>query len=109
MKIGNSVRVQGPSRISGLENAKPNDIRAFIVCDHVLKLSSGFCAHAQIAFEMMGALTVVTNCAIIALSPQLRDFYDVHGTLQVLAYIVIAEVRHQHSVLSSMRCALRSC
>ena len=48
--------------------------------------------YLQIAFEIMGALTVVTNCAIIALSPQVQDYYDAYGALQVVMYIVVAEV-----------------
>ena len=48
--------------------------------------------YLQIAFEIMGALTVVTNCAIISLSPQVQDYYDAYGALQVVLYIVVAEV-----------------
>ena len=50
----------------------------------------------------MGALTVVTNCAIIALSPQVQEHYKLYGTLQVVLYIVVAEVSsHNVSYFSS--------
>ena len=49
----------------------------------------------------MGALTVVTNCAIIALSPQVQDYYDAYGALQVVMYIVVAEVSSFHGWLGS--------
>ena len=39
---------------------------------------------------------MVTNCAIIALSPQVQEYYSLYGSLEVVLYIVVVEVRFQH-------------
>ncbi len=41
---------------------------------------------------MLSALAVVTNCALIILSPQLKEYMSIYGPLQVVLYVIIAEV-----------------
>lgn len=50
----------------------------------------------QLAFETMSVIAVVTNCALIGLSPQVKAYFPESET-QLILWIVAVEVRHTHT------------
>lgn len=50
------------------------------------------CSDFQLAFETMSVIAVVTNCALIGLSPQVKAYFPDSDT-QLILVIVLVEVR----------------
>lgn len=48
--------------------------------------------YLQLAFETMSVIAVVTNCALIGLSPQVKAYFPDSDT-QLILVIVLVEVR----------------
>ena len=46
----------------------------------------------QVAFELMNVMAVMSNTALIAVSPKGGELMDAYGDLQFLVMLVIAEV-----------------
>ena len=46
----------------------------------------------QVAFEMMSVMAVLTNCALLLLSPKAQDYMEDYGTINVLIWFILAEV-----------------
>ena len=46
----------------------------------------------QVVFEAMGALAVMTNCALVAHSPQMKSLMPDHKEVDILMWFVMAEV-----------------
>ena len=49
----------------------------------------------QIAFELMSVIAVITNCALIAMSPQVQEYIPTYGAITVIVVVVIAEVSNK--------------
>lgn len=54
------------------------------------------CLGPQLAFEAMSVIAVVTNCALIGVSPQVKAYFSESET-QLILWIVAVEVTHTHS------------
>ncbi len=46
----------------------------------------------QIAFELMSVVAVVTNCALVFLSPQVQEYSPRFGPVGLVMIFIIAEV-----------------
>ena len=47
---------------------------------------------SQVAFELMNVMAVISNTALLAISPKGQEFMDVWGEAQFILVLVIAEV-----------------
>ncbi|XP_014666247.1 PREDICTED: anoctamin-10-like [Priapulus caudatus] len=54
----------------------------------------------QVAFEVMGVIAVITNCALIAISPQSKSFFPESSTTELLLIFVGIE----HLILGAKLC-----
>lgn len=54
------------------------------------------CLGPQLAFEAMSVIAVVTNCALIGVSPQVKAYFSESET-QLILWIVAVEVTHRHT------------
>lgn len=53
----------------------------------------------QVAFEIMSVLAVVTNCALLALTPQGLKYDSVYGDVNYILFFVIAEVSYDSVII----------
>ncbi|XP_078473623.1 anoctamin-10 [Lampetra fluviatilis] len=56
----------------------------------------------QLAFEVMGLMAVMTNCALIAMSEQVRTFFDQEGGVTLNYVLVIVAAEHALLALKFM-------
>lgn len=63
---------------------------------HWLLLSLSVCLRVQLAFEAMSVIAVVTNCALIDMSPQVKGYFPESET-QLILWTVAIEVIHIHA------------
>lgn len=54
------------------------------------------CLGPQLAFEAMSVIAVVTNCALIGMSPQVKSYFSESET-QLILWIVAVEVTHTNT------------
>ena len=66
----------------------------------LLSISINCCLSFQPAFEMLGVIAVITNCALIGMAAKSAHWLPEMSTVNAILMFVAIEVRTRHSLLS---------